>query len=263
VDDTFEDAVKTWEANGAELAEETTLDSPTSCTSKRDMTEDDSGDDIEASPGMLVYAMSSGRSQFNPGVKTVGGRSKKPSPIQARRVKFLLGSPDNSNPELYNYAASSPIPAQKSKAKAPDLAHLESGPSGVVFRRSKRLKAGQSANNGSAKLLQQPSVLATTKAAPVHDNAAQRQEDDARRANNFDTWDDPQYQLRIEEANIICDLLTSLSTTLGLGVLAVADQGQNIQCMMSGLDWTKVTRREDVLVCVRTSVMTGSIDSVL
>ena len=57
-------------------------------------------------------------------------------------------------------------------------------------------------------------------------------EDFDRIFGGFNTWDDPQYQLQIEEADIVADLMMQLGMTLNPGILAMTDQGNNINFWM-------------------------------
>ncbi|KAF8598259.1 hypothetical protein BDV93DRAFT_512682 [Ceratobasidium sp. AG-I] len=83
--------------------------------------------------------------------------------------------------------------------------------------------------------------------APEDDEDAQAVEDLERLESNFDTWDDKWYTMRIEEANLISDMLVQLSRQLGLGAVVLADQGKNMKRLLDQVDWSRIVCCQDIV----------------
>jgi hypothetical protein len=169
--------------------------------------------------------------QFNSSPDVFGGRPRKQSPIRLNRHKTSRSSVQLTYAQIsqvdYDHPHTSPVQFRRK----PQKSHKTSIPPPVV-----------------SALSTQGSVLPEMKAAPEDDEQAQALEDAQRLANNFDTWDDELYTLRIEEANLICDMLKQLCATLDLGAVIMVDQGQNLKYLLEHMDWNNIVTREDIVV---------------
>jgi hypothetical protein len=239
IDDEFLATALTWVKNGQDLAESglELLGTPNS-----DGTE--GGLDLEKTASLDTDPHSPSNEPFTPLPKDTGGRPTKPSPIRPRRTyRAVLKSPPplDSSPE--SVLSDSPIVFRnyrKNRATKQSIAPLAV---------SKVKATGKP-------LTQRPlHTKSKAKAADLNDVAALEAEDSERIAGNFDSWSDPWYQLRIEEANWLSDMLTQMSLTLDLGTLVLADQGNNLKFFLdkaaeqgaSTLDELLVSRHETVV----------------
>ncbi|KAF8596304.1 hypothetical protein BDV93DRAFT_514236 [Ceratobasidium sp. AG-I] len=123
-------------------------------------------------------------------------------------------------------------------------------------RKSSRAQKSKTATtSASEQSLAKPTTKVAT-AAPEDDEDAQAVEDLERLESNFDTWDDKWYTMRIEEANLISDMLVQLSRQLGLGAVVLADQGTNMKHLLDQVDWSRI-------VCCQDIVKNNPLDSAL
>ena len=225
VDGNFEAAVHNWYHNS---------NSPTLSTSKYSgrLPNTPLHHDQREFPQTDTTALESpttGMTHFTPNTTTLGGPAKQLSPMRPGRAQ-----------RSYKLALLSPPPSVEISGNPPT--------SPTLFRRKhgKHQKPGSLASKPVA--MTTHLAIATVTAAPVDDEIAQQIEDYQCQQNDFNSWDDPWYMLRMEEANLLSDMFMQLSRTLGLGSVVFTDQGNNLQHFVQQVNWSTVTSRQDVLV---------------
>lgn len=180
--------------------------------------------------------------EFTPNPKNPGGRLQKPSPIRPKRTyKSVLLLPPALRSHQIKDQPTSPIQFRRYGKRPPQP--TSEPPSSPPPIQVSSLQLEKKLHQAASKSVRKP-----PKAASVDDEEAQFLEDLARLSGNFDTWDDPQYQLRIEEANIVADMITQMSKALDLGTVAIADQGDIVKFMIEKAQKTNEASPEGILV---------------
>lgn len=220
LDDDFPQTVLGWMQNGQELAE-SALEAPAVGSVESPKAHQELPSALE---------LPTANTEFTPHPKSLGGRPAKQSPIRPRRTrKVVLPSPPpishHQGPDL----PSSPVRFRNyKKLRIRQESEAPTSPPPVVKETvSLQHKLNQAALKAG---------IAQPKAAALDDEAALFLEDLALLQGDFATWKDPQYQLRIEEANVMADMISQLAKTLCLGALVIADGGGTIKNLMSRVD---------------------------
>ncbi|QRV99035.1 hypothetical protein RhiJN_27054 [Ceratobasidium sp. AG-Ba] len=233
IDDKFPELVSQWDEKGQNLASANYEDILPEA--KSSSTGSPLASPQGSPPQMHNPKPSKSKSSFTAVAGGVAGRPRKPSPIRSNRKK------------TYSNAVSGVI--------QPSLAH-QALTDQVVFRKTRSGTTRQNTMSAKSPMLLEHAPT-PSKPPNLYDNLDM--EDFLLRQSNFNSWDDDWYQLRIEEADLVSEMLNQLGLTLGLGTFVLADQGQNLKHFLDEIDTATEMKRRDTLASLDSTYLLAQI----
>ncbi|KAG8706916.1 hypothetical protein FRC09_002125 [Ceratobasidium sp. 395] len=233
INDLFHSQVQSWISNGVQLAQQPGfVGHSTQVTGQEELPTQLS----QPHPSSIHKALEPANHQFTPIIQDTGGRRQSQSPIRPgpRKRTYSVLRSHVATGHTSPAPKTSPIAVQKKR--------------GRIMSPTEQLPPVTQASLEPHRAPQMVPAMNTNKAAELDDEEALFLAGIDHLLSNFSTWTDPNYQLVLDEAEIIAEMLGQISTTLGFQTVVFAVSSLSEEPMMRKLDLNACRSHTDVLV---------------